>query len=37
MGHRTNFDGARRSLAELEHIETTLTKLMTNAGPLEAI
>ena len=36
MGHITNFDGARKSLAELEQIETARTELMTNAEPPEA-
>ena len=40
MGHRTNFekeDGGQRSLEELEHIESILTKLMTHAESPEAI
>ena len=40
MGHRTHFEnkeGARRSLEELEHKETILTKLMTQAEPPKAI
>ena len=40
MGHRTNFekeDGGQRSLAEQEHIESILNKLMTLAESPEAI
>ena len=40
MGHRTHFEnqeGARRSLEELEHMETILTKMMTQAEPSKAI
>ena len=40
MGHRTNFEKegrGQRSLEELEHIESILTKLMTLAESPEAI
>ena len=37
MGHRTNFEKGQRSLEEMEHIESILTKLMTLAESPEAI